>query len=112
MYWISFAGFTTIAMPSCATEVTTKAGYFAISVFVTSREDIPISTVLAPIAWIPTPDPPPDTWMSASGWLAIYSSAAFWIIGRTVVEPLILMVCLWPVETGAVVITTAAVVDT
>ncbi len=45
------------------------------------------------------------------GELAIYWSAAFWTIGRTVVEPLILMVCFWPVETGAVVITAAGVVD-
>jgi hypothetical protein len=33
-------------------------------------------------------------------------------MGRTVVEPLIFMVCFWPVETGAVVVTGAAVVDT
>jgi hypothetical protein len=50
--------------------------------------------------------------MSASGCAAIYWSAAFWTIGRTVVEPLILMVCFWPVDTGAVVIIGAVVVDT
>jgi hypothetical protein len=33
-------------------------------------------------------------------------------MGNTVVEPLILMVCFGPVETGVVVITGAAVVDT
>jgi hypothetical protein len=44
--------------------------------------------------------------------VVIYWSAAFWTIGNTVVEPLILMVCFWPVETGAVVVTGAAVVDT
>ena len=62
-----------------------------------------MSTVFAPIAWTPTPDPPPDTWMSAFGCAAIYWSAAFWTIGRTVVEPLILMVCFWPDATGAAV---------
>jgi hypothetical protein len=41
----------------------------------------------------------------------MYWSAAFWTIGRTVVEPLILMVCFWPVDTGAEV-TTAAGVET
>ncbi len=91
--------------------VITNEGYFAISAVVTSREDIPMSTVFAPIAWIPTPDPPPDIWMSASGWVAMYWSAAFWTIGRTVVEPLILMVCFWPVETGAFGCCTGAVLS-
>jgi hypothetical protein len=49
--------------------------------------------------------------MSASGCAAIYWSAAFWIIGSTVVEPLILMVCFWPVESGAVVVTCATGVE-
>jgi hypothetical protein len=62
---------------------------------------MPISTVFAPIAWTPTPLPPPDTWMSAFGWVAIYWSAAFWTIGRTVVEPLIVMLCFWPDAAGA-----------
>jgi hypothetical protein len=34
----------------------------------------------------------------------MYWSAAFWTIGPTVVDPLILMVCFWPDETGAVVV--------
>jgi hypothetical protein len=37
----------------------------------------------------------------------MYWSAAFWTMGRTVVEPLILMVCFWPDETGAAVVTGA-----
>jgi hypothetical protein len=41
----------------------------------------------------------------------MYLSAAAWTIGRTVVDPLIFMVCFWPVETGALVVTGAAVVD-
>jgi hypothetical protein len=41
----------------------------------------------------------------------MYLSAAAWAIGRTVVDPLILMVCFWPVEIGAAVVTTAAGVD-
>ncbi len=96
MYRISFAGLTMTAMPSCATGVMTKPGYFAFSSAVTSREVIPMSTVFAPIAWIPTPDPPPDIWISAVAWVAMYWSAAFWMMGRTVVEPLILMVCRSP----------------
>jgi len=48
--------------------------------------------------------------MSASGWVAIYLSAAAWAIGRTVVDPLILMVCFCPVETGALVVTGGAAV--
>jgi len=40
----------------------------------------------------------------------MYWSAAFWTMGRTVVEPLILMVCFWPDETGAAVVTGAAAV--
>ena len=31
MFWIPFAGFTMTAIPSCATEVTTKEGYFVSS---------------------------------------------------------------------------------
>jgi hypothetical protein len=42
----------------------------------------------------------------------MYWSAAFWMIGRTVVEPLILMVCFWPAGTGAAVGTTATGVET
>jgi hypothetical protein len=37
----------------------------------------------------------------------MYWSAAFWTMGRTVVDPLILMVCFWPEETGAAVVTGA-----
>jgi hypothetical protein len=59
---------------------------------------------------MPTPDPPPEIWISASGWVAIYASAAAWAIGRIVVDPLILRVCFWPVETGVLVVTGAAVV--
>jgi hypothetical protein len=40
----------------------------------------------------------------------MYLSAAAWAIGRTVVDPLILMVCFCPVETGALVVTGAAAV--
>jgi hypothetical protein len=40
----------------------------------------------------------------------MYWSAAFWTMGRTVVEPLILMVCFWPDDTGAAVVTGAAAV--
>jgi hypothetical protein len=42
----------------------------------------------------------------------MYWSAAFWTIGRTVVEPLILIVCFCPVETGAAVVTAGAGVET
>jgi hypothetical protein len=34
----------------------------------------------------------------------MYWSAAFWMMGRTVVEPLILMVWGWPDEAGAAVV--------
>jgi len=37
----------------------------------------------------------------------MYWSAAFWTMGRTVVEPLIVIVCFWPDDTGAVVDTGA-----
>jgi len=42
----------------------------------------------------------------------MYWSAAFWTIGRTVVDPLILMVCFWPDETGAAVVMGATKVTT
>jgi len=42
----------------------------------------------------------------------MYWSAAFWTIGRTVVDPLIVMVCFWPVDTGAEVVTATAGADT
>ena len=40
----------------------------------------------------------------------MYLSAAAWAIGRTVVDPLILIVCFCPAETGAFVVTGAAVI--
>jgi hypothetical protein len=40
----------------------------------------------------------------------MYWSAAFWTMGSTVVEPLILMVCLWPDATGVAVAAGAAAV--
>jgi hypothetical protein len=55
------------------------------------------------IAWIPTPDPPPETWMFASGCVAEKLSATACAIGRTVVEPLSVRVSLWDVAAGAFV---------
>jgi hypothetical protein len=40
----------------------------------------------------------------------MYLSAAAWAIGRTVVDPLILIVCFFPVETGALIVATGAAV--
>jgi hypothetical protein len=42
----------------------------------------------------------------------MYWSAAFWTMGRTVVDPLSLIDCLVPEATGAAVVTTGAGVDT
>jgi hypothetical protein len=50
--------------------------------------------------------------MSAFGWVAMYWSAAFCTIGRTVVEPLIVIVCFWPLAAGTAVVTAAAGADT
>ena len=84
-------GLTIIAMPSFAIIVPTGFTPFCLAVSISfdlmDLEASPISQELSIIPDMPTPDPPPETDMSASLFIFMYSSAAFWAIGRTVVEP-------------------------
>src|SRR3990172_857378 len=81
-------------MPSRATLWAVRATPFsfpeAISLSFASLELVAILVVPSIRALIPVPEPLPDTYTLTEGFFFIKTSAAFWAIGKTVVEPSIL----------------------